>query len=104
MIEDIEMELVKIHGGDDDEDDDEEEKSGDFKDDPDDELEDSNQTYHGFSTDMVDTGTMDHSSDEDYAQDSYISHENFIERGLGLYHHTTVFCFVFYKQHFHSFV
>lgn len=79
MIEDIEMELVKIHGGEEDD-----EKSGEvFKDDPDEDLEDSNQTFHGFTSDMVDTGGMEHSSDDEYQQDSYISHDNFIERGLG---------------------
>lgn len=29
-------------------------------------LEDSNQPFHGFASDIVDSGALDHSSDEDY--------------------------------------
>lgn len=56
-LEEIEMELVKIHG-DIDKDDSPKVKAQD--------AEDSNQPFHGFESHIVDDGAIDHPSDSDY--------------------------------------
>lgn len=61
-IEDIEMELSKIHGG-------VEKSDDDLKNDPEADLDDSNPAFQSFSGDMVDSGAIDHSSDEEYQPD-----------------------------------
>ncbi|KRT78262.1 zinc finger protein, partial [Oryctes borbonicus] len=57
-LEDIEMELVKIHGGID--------KVDSPKSKPLQETEDSNQPFHGFEPHIVDDGAIEHTSDSDY--------------------------------------
>lgn len=66
------MELVKIHGGD--------EKREVLKDDPEGELDDSNQTFHGLGGDMD-----EQSSDEEYdPNDTYLSEDRkLVDKELG---------------------
>lgn len=70
------MELVKIHGG---------EKTGEaLKNDPEGDLDDSNQSFHGFDGDIVDSGAVEHSSDEEYQPDEMIDGKNLTDKDLGI--------------------
>lgn len=66
------MELVKIHGG--------EGKAEVPRNVPQIDLDDSNQPFHGFeSTDPVDAGAVEHSSDSDYEPPGNISSDSLLQ-------------------------
>lgn len=71
-IQDIEMELVKMHGDMEDEVEQEKENHMDI----------DNQNFHTFSTDggdIIDSGAIEHSSDSDYEPPSSITTENLVQ-------------------------
>lgn len=71
-MEAIEMELVKIHGG--------ESKLEVPKNIPQIDLDDSNQPFHGFeSSEPVDAGAVEHSSDSDYEPPGTMSNEALLQ-------------------------
>lgn len=87
-MEDIKMQLVKIHGS---------EKTANSKTVPHVMLDDSKQTFQEFTNDIVDSGALDNSSDSDYEPpggdntDVLLQAAATAEKNLGMCYELTVF-------------